>query len=129
MTMRKLLVIAAGLTLVALSVLVSTPSPVQAAPVCFGRPAMIVGTYGPDLIYGTNFSDVIAALGGNDRVHARGGGDFVCGGAGSDVIFDGYGSDSIDGGTGVDTVYLCPDGAFDRLVSVERFINSSLGCS
>jgi Ca2+-binding RTX toxin-like protein len=127
MTMRKLLVIAGGLTLVVL--FVSTPAPAQAAPACFGRPATIVGTNGSDVIYGTGFPDVIASLAGNDKVHARAGGDFVCGGDGSDVIFDGYGSDTIDGGTGVDTVYLCPDGSFDRLVNVERFINSSLGCS
>jgi hypothetical protein len=46
-----------------------------------------------------------------------------------DIIFDGYGLDAIDGGTGVDTVYLCPDSVFDRLVSVEKIINSYLGCS
>lgn len=125
--MRKLLVIVGGLTLVVM--FVSTPTPAQAAPTCFGRPATIVGTNGSDVIYGTNFPDVIASLGGNDSVHARAGGDFICGGDGSDVIFDGKGSDSIDGGTGVDTVYLCPDGSFDRLANVERFINSSLGCS
>jgi Ca2+-binding RTX toxin-like protein len=126
--MRRLFVVASVLTLAVL--VTPLPAPALAAtPTCFGRPATIVGSNGPDVIYGTNLSDVIASLGGNDSVRARGGADFVCGGDGSDIIFDGYGHDSIDGGTGVDTAYLCPDGLFDRLVSIEKVINSSYACS
>jgi RTX calcium-binding nonapeptide repeat (4 copies) len=99
-----------------------------ATPTCFGVPATIVGTSGNDVIYGTNGNDVIAALGGTDAVHGRGGNDLMCGGIGTDRLFDGFGRDSLDGGTYFDTAYLCPDGAFDRLVSIERSINSSQGC-
>jgi Ca2+-binding RTX toxin-like protein len=128
MDMRRLLVVASALTLAVL--FAPLPAPAQeAAPTCVGRPATIVGTNGNDYIRGTNFPDVIASLGGNDNVHALAGGDLVCGAAGADIIFDGHGLDAIDGGTGVDTVYLCPDSVFDRLVSVEKIINSYLGCS
>jgi Ca2+-binding RTX toxin-like protein len=126
--MRRLLVVASALGLAVL--FMPLPAPAQAAvPTCFGRPATIVGTNGNDTIYGTKLPDVIASLGGADVVHALAGDDLVCGGDGNDIVFDGYGSDAIDGGNGVDTVYLCPDGALDRLVNVERVINSTLGCT
>lgn len=128
MNMRRLLVVASMLPLVVLLTPLSAPAQ-AAAPTCFGRPATIVGTNGNDSIDGTKLPDVIASLGGDDRVHALAGDDLICGGDGNDVMFDGYGTDAIDGGNGVDTVYLCPDGALDRLVNIELVINSSLGCT
>lgn len=43
-------------------------------------------------------------------------------------MFDGFSKDALDGGTDFDIAYLCPDYSFDRLVNVERSINSSQGC-
>jgi hypothetical protein len=101
----------------------------SAFPTCFGAPATIVGTNGNDVIYGTNFDDVIVALGGADQVHGRAGNDRLCGNGGGDTLFDGFGADRIDGGYGIDTLYLCPDGAPDSWVNVERVIQSQLGCN
>ncbi|HEY5988144.1 MAG TPA: hypothetical protein VIV12_17485 [Streptosporangiaceae bacterium] len=128
MNMHRLLMVASAFSLAVLFMPLSAPAQ-AAVPTCFGKPATIVGTNGNDSIRGTSLPDVIASLGGADLVHALAGNDLVCGGDGSDIVFDGYGSDAIDGGNGVDTVYLCPDGALDRLVNVERVINSSLGCT
>jgi hypothetical protein len=128
MNVRRLLVVVSTLPLAVLPLQLSAPA--QAAiPTCLGKPATIVGSNGSDVIYGTKFPDVIASLAGDDRVHALAGNDLVCGGDGNDVVLDGYGTDVVDGGTGVDTVYLCPDGSFDRLLNSERIINSSLGCT
>jgi Ca2+-binding RTX toxin-like protein len=95
---------------------------------CFELRTTIDGTNGSDTIEGTNASDVIAAFSGNDSVHALGGNDRVCAGPGGDVIYDGFGSDRINGGDGIDTIYLCPDGAGDAWVNVERVFHSSIGC-
>jgi hypothetical protein len=54
--MRRLFVVASVLTLAVL--VTPLPAPALAAtPTCFGRPATIVGSNGPDVIYGTNLSD------------------------------------------------------------------------
>jgi Ca2+-binding RTX toxin-like protein len=97
-------------------------------PSCLGSGATIMGTYGNDTIDGTNQRDVIAARAGNDSVHALAGDDRVCGDSGTDVISDGYGKDAVDGGDGFDTLYLCPDGASDGWVNIERVVQTSLGC-
>jgi Ca2+-binding RTX toxin-like protein len=86
-----------------------------ATPSCFGRPATIVGTDGPDRLVGqSGVADVIYAGGGDDTVE---GGDFyeddavpgtapdlLCGGPGNDHIDGGPGDDKINGGDGNDEV-------------------------
>lgn len=105
------------------------PTVARAAPFgCLNSGTTIRGTNGNDTIYGTNYRDVISALGGADAVHALGGDDRVCGDAGADVISDGFGQDIVDGGDAYDTLYLCPDGASDRWVNVERVVPTNLGC-
>jgi len=105
------------------------PMVARAAPYgCLNSGTTIRGTNGNDTIYGTNYRDVISALGGADAVHALGGDDRVCGDAGADVISDGFGQDIVDGGDAYDTLYLCPDGAWDRWVNVERVVPTNLGC-
>ncbi|MBM3696537.1 MAG: hypothetical protein FJW79_11520 [Actinobacteria bacterium] len=78
--------------------------PSTSSPVCFGRPATIVGTPGPDTIIGTPGPDVIAGLGGNDTIEGRGGADLICGGAGADLIKGGAGRDRVRGGRGNDII-------------------------
>jgi Ca2+-binding RTX toxin-like protein len=95
---------------------------------CFGLRTTIDGTNGNDTISGTNLADVIASFGGSDSVHARSGNDRVCAGSGGDAIYDGFGSDRINGSDGIDTLYLCPDGASDLWINVERVLQSSIGC-
>jgi Ca2+-binding RTX toxin-like protein len=82
---------------------------------CFGQPATIVGTEGPDDLVGqSGVSDVIYAGGGNDSVL---GGEFysdddvpgaapdlLCGGPGDDRVYGGPGDDKINGGDGNDHV-------------------------
>ena len=53
--------------------IVSTPA--QAAPMCLGKRATIVGTSWIDAIYGTSGPDVIVALASQDQIF--GGGDAV----------------------------------------------------
>lgn len=76
----------ASLVLVTSLVLASNAANATAT-TCFGRPATIVGTNGPDRIVGTAGSDVIAGLGGKDIIAGGGGADFICGNAGDpDVL-------------------------------------------
>jgi parallel beta-helix repeat protein len=82
-------------------------------PLCFGRPAELVGTRGRDVLLGTPAADVIAALGGSDRVRAGGGDDLVCGGPGNDRLLGGPGNDVLGGGAGDDV--LRGGGGDDRL--------------
>jgi Ca2+-binding RTX toxin-like protein len=119
-----------GLLVAAAAVLVAlVPSTTSAGHVtCFGSRTTIDGTSGPDRIFGTWASDVIASFAGNDEVHGLGGYDLICAGRGSDTLYDGYGPDRINGGDGYDTLYLCPDGAYNTWVNVERVVQSSLGC-
>ena len=87
-------------------------APVEAdAPTCFGVPATIVGTDGPDVLPGSDdVSDVIHGGGGADTLE---GGDFygsddfpdlVCGGAGNDRVLGSAGDDKLKGGRGDDFV-------------------------
>jgi Ca2+-binding RTX toxin-like protein len=76
-------------------------------PTCFGKPATIVGSNGPNKISGTAYSDVIVARGGSDVIKAKGnkanhGRDFVCGGEGKDQIFGNGDAEKISGGPGND---------------------------
>lgn len=82
-----------------------------AAPLCFGKPATIVGTAGPDSLRSSDeVSDVIWGAGGNDYIS---GGDFygvqthpdlLCGGPGDDRISGSPGNDKLSGGQGADYV-------------------------
>jgi Ca2+-binding RTX toxin-like protein len=92
------------------AVLLAQVAPSQAADgprlTCFGKPATIVGTPGPDILVGGP-DDVVVGLGGDDSIM----GVTVCGGAGD----DGIGSpaietlvetnDKLDGGKGDDVLY------------------------
>ena len=83
----------------------------QATPTCFGQPATIVGTDGPDALIGQGgVSDVIYAGAGDDYIS---GGDFygddaipghapdlLCGGPGEDRFAGSPGSDELNGGDG-----------------------------
>lgn len=81
------------------------PAHADAVPTCFGKPATIIGTDGPDVIYGTSGPDVIYGGGGDDIIYGLGGDDLICGGAGNDTIYGGPGNDKIAGGTGDDHLY------------------------
>jgi Ca2+-binding RTX toxin-like protein len=84
-------------------------------PTCFGQPATIVGTDGPDNLSGqSGVADVIYGGGGDDRI---GGGafyeddaipgvaaDLLCGGPGNDKVSGGPGNDKVNGGDGDDYV-------------------------
>ncbi|MDP5183793.1 calcium-binding protein [Blastococcus sp. BMG 814] len=86
-----------------------------ATPLCFGKPATIVGTAGADVLVGqSGVADVIYGAGGDDRIV---GGDFysddavpglaadlLCGGPGADAVTGGPGNDKINGGDGNDVV-------------------------
>ena len=88
-------------------------------PLCWGKPATIVGTPGPDTLIGqSGVADVIWGGGGDD--HILGGdyysddavpgraADLLCGEAGNDNVQGGPGPDKINGGDGDDFV----DGAY-----------------
>lgn len=65
---------------------------------CFGKPATLVGTPGPDDLAGGP-EDVVVGLGGNDSL----GGGTVCGGAGDDSLYGSWRvSSNLDGGDGDD---------------------------
>jgi Ca2+-binding RTX toxin-like protein len=111
---HRLARIAAGCCLAAaLSPL--TPAQATTTPTCFGRPATIIGTDGPDTLIGQGgVSDVIYGGGGNDVIV---GGDFygddavpgsapdlLCGGPGADRVTGSPGNDKLNGGDGNDYV-------------------------
>ena len=112
--MRKVVAAVAAIAIAGLPLIWSAPSQ-AAVPTCFGKPATIVGTAGPDTLVGqSGVSDVIYGGGGNDTIV---GGDFyeqdqipgtapdlLCGGTGADTITDSPGSDKLDGGDGNDTL-------------------------
>lgn len=83
----------------------------DAVPLCFGVPATIIGTEGPDLLHGTAGDDVIVGLGGSDTIFGGDGNDLICGGDGDDRIYGGShrfrGGDECDGGTGSNTLSGC----------------------
>ena len=94
---------------------VPTTAAQAATPLCFGKPATIVGTAGADDLVGqSGVADVIYGAGGNDRIV---GGDFysedrvpgraadlLCGGPGADSVQGGPGNDKVNGGDGNDVV-------------------------
>jgi Ca2+-binding RTX toxin-like protein len=99
---------------------------------CFGAPATIVGTEGPDNadfgtppIVGTAGADVIVALGGDDVVDGLGGDDKICGGDGDDFMFGNAGNDQMDGGGGdIDFVSGGPgDDTLDGGSGMADFVN------
>ncbi len=77
----------------------------DAAPMCDGKRATIVGTEGDDVIQGTEKADVIWAGPGDDTVYGDLGNDVICGGAGDDLIHGGRGNDWLDGDAGTDRVF------------------------
>lgn len=82
---------------VSLTVLTTTTA-AAAAPTCYGQPATIVGTDGPDRLVGTPRADVIVGLAGNDRIEGMDGNDRLCGNDGGDVVYGGAGDDRMGGG-------------------------------
>ena len=84
------------------TVCVVAPPAAAGTPECFGAPATIVGTAGPDVFVGTPGADVIVAGRGNDVINGRGGPDSICGGRGHDTLRGGRGDDRISGGAGHD---------------------------
>jgi Ca2+-binding RTX toxin-like protein len=81
-----------------------TASGATAAPTCFGKPATIVGTRGPDRLEGTPSRDVIVGRAGSDTLRGRRGNDLVCGGTGKDELFGGIGRDTLGGRRGDDSL-------------------------
>ena len=84
------------------TLLLSTPvtAASAAAPTCFGKPATIVGTAGPDNLAGGP-DDVVVGLGGNDLLA----GGTVCAGDGNDSIMGAWRvSSKLDGGDGDDII-------------------------
>ncbi len=107
--MRRLAAVIAATTLTALP-LTASPLSSAATPTCFGQPATIVGTDGPDIIYGTAGHDVIYGGGGNDNINTNWSpnppttGDLICGGPGDDQIEATDFNDKVNGGDGSDVV-------------------------
>jgi Ca2+-binding RTX toxin-like protein len=94
----------------AAATLVPVPA-VAAVPTCFGVPATIVGTSGPDHLEGSDeVSDVIYGGGGNDWVSGgpyefrTAAPDLLCGGPGNDGVYGAAGADRLNGGDGDDRV-------------------------
>lgn len=85
------------------------PSPVSAAPLCFGMPATYVMQPGEGQYLGTDATDVIVGSSGPDVIspsvtNESNDPDFVCSGGGDDDLnVQGYGS-KIDGGRGNDKI-------------------------
>jgi Ca2+-binding RTX toxin-like protein len=73
-------------------------------PICFGKPATIVGNSGDNDIKGTNGADVIVAGGGENDIKGRDGNDRICGGPDGDDVFGGKGNDKMDSGGQIDFV-------------------------
>jgi Ca2+-binding RTX toxin-like protein len=86
--MRRLLLI---LALVATAFLPVHATAQTATPTCFGEPATVVGTRGPDDLTG----DVVVGLAGSDDISGR----LVCGGKDADHYLDGF---RVDAGPGDD---------------------------
>jgi Ca2+-binding RTX toxin-like protein len=84
---------------------VASGAETDAAPMCHGKRATIVGTDGNDTIVGTEKADVIWAGPGNDTIYGGLGNDTICGGAGDDLIHGGRGNDWILGEAGTDRLF------------------------
>jgi len=88
---------------------------VEAPPMCFDRPATIVGTPGDDVLSGTSGDDVIVGLEGTDEITSSGGEDRVCAGP-NDLSVDADGvpryervtveNGYVDGGPGLDRIEM-----------------------
>ena len=88
------------LSLMSVGVLVAALVPAasaQAAPICFGREATIVGNDSLNRLTGTSGPDVIVGEGGDDVIFGRGGDDRICGGGGNDQVFGERGNDRLRG--------------------------------
>jgi len=90
-----------GVVLAAVVAQVGLAPAAQAAPLCDGKVATVVGTRGGDVLTGTRGDDVLVGRDGQDRIDARGGDDVVCGGPGADRLTGGPGDDRLFGGTGL----------------------------
>ena len=84
----------------------------DAAGVCQGVAATIVGTEGDDVLRGTSgprrhrrarWNDTISGLGGNDIICGGDGNDRIDAGNGADTVIAGAGDDVVFGGSGADT--------------------------
>jgi Ca2+-binding RTX toxin-like protein len=121
--MRRLFTVIAASSLVAAPLMLSASSQ-AVTPMCFGQPATVVGTAGPDSL-GGGPTDVVYGGGGDDDL----GGYIVCGGPGADYIIGqpytdnklsgGGGDDRIDAWFGVDTLW--GGGGNDRIDDTDDF--------
>ena len=82
----------------------TAPVGAQAAALCQGQAATIVGTDGDDTLTGTSGADVIVGLAGDDVIRGLGGDDLVCAGPGGDTVHGGFGADEIYGNAGPDVI-------------------------
>jgi len=96
----NMLVIPVSLLLGAMEVGPTVPA-YAAQPMCFGKPATVVGS---GHIVGTPGDDVIVGSDGRDVILGLGGDDLICGGNGDDEILGGDGNDRLDGGAGNDRI-------------------------
>ena len=112
MTRRSTLILLGVTSLAVLGL----PATAQAAPpLCWGKPATIVGGAGPDHLVGqSGVADVIWGGGGDDiivggayysddAVPGRAA-DLLCGEVGNDSVYGGPGNDKLNGGDGDDSV-------------------------
>ena len=98
---RSIALTVGAASVVAAPALLGLPAAQAAAPTCFGKPATIIGTAGPDTL-SAPVGAVVWAGGGADFIDVLGG--YACGGPGDDYI-DGYArNDHIDGGRGSDAL-------------------------
>jgi Ca2+-binding RTX toxin-like protein len=113
--MRELPAAVAATTVAALLPLMWSVPSSAATPLCFGKPATIVGTAGDDTLTGQGgVSDVIYGEGGNDNIvggdfygddaHPGDAPDLLCGGPGDDHVMGSPGNDKLNGGDGNDYV-------------------------
>ncbi|MEX1208078.1 MAG: calcium-binding protein [Acidimicrobiia bacterium] len=128
--MRNTRRIAIPVALLALLPVVGVADPSAAGPelvFCFGLPANVLGTGGPDMIdlndgahgpgpfvvatfggddvvFGTDLDDTACLGGGADRFEGDGGSDLASGGSGADVLIGGDGPDELRGGKGNDRI-------------------------
>jgi Ca2+-binding RTX toxin-like protein len=103
---RRILAIALlGALVAAILAVTASGAESEAAPMCHGKRATIVGTSGDDVLEGTEKADVISAGPGDDKVYGGLGNDIICGGSGDDLIHGGRGNDWIEGGAGADRVF------------------------
>ena len=105
--MRRVLIVTALFACLVAAFLAVTAAgtETEAAPMCHGKRATIVGTDGNDVLIGTEKADVIWGGPGDDKIYGGLGNDIVCGGAGDDLIHGGRGNDWLNGDAGTDRVF------------------------